>query len=201
MIRAYIDEHPARQVDLVGLSAGSAIAVFALEALPRAYSVETVVLLGSSVSAEYDLTAALRRVRRGVFVFTSDRDAVLRMLVPLSGTADGKRAGRKIAGLRGFRMPAGASDETQALYSKVTNVRWEPGVAAAGEGAGHTGATRPRFVRRYIAPLLVREGPRYLRVHLAPADVSDPAGIGAGDPGSDSRDGKIDAGPNEPGVK
>jgi len=65
---------PGGSVHLIGLSAGSAIAVYALEQLPTSYQVDEVILLGSSLSADYDLRHALRRVRSQVHVFTSKQD-------------------------------------------------------------------------------------------------------------------------------
>lgn len=155
---------PGGSVHLIGLSAGSAIVVFALEELPARYQVDNVILLGSSLSADYDLCNALRRVRGEMHVFSSKSDPILRIFVPLTGTADRRRAGSRVAGRYGFLLPPDADDETEALYSKIVHIEWDSERAAAGDPGTHTGATNPRFVQQYIAPLVNRDGPRYLVV-------------------------------------
>ncbi len=150
----YSDKHPNEPIHLIGLSCGTAIVVFALEMLPEKYSVDSVVLLGSSMNSSYDLTKALKHVKNGVFVFTSERDDVLRMLVPLTGSADRQYVGDGVAGINGFRAPKNAGGETQNLYRKVNNIRWTPEFAEAGNWGGHTDGTNAPFVKRHVAPLL-----------------------------------------------
>jgi len=161
-IRDHWRRFPGGSVHLIGLSAGSAIVVFALEELPDRYRVDHVFLLGSSLSADYDLSRALRRVRGEMYVFTSRHDRVLSVLVPLAGTADRRRVGRRVIGRYGVLMPPDADEETQDLYSRVVHVEWDDARAGLGDPGTHTGATRPQFVRNFIAPLLNRDGPRRL---------------------------------------
>src|SRR5947207_2649584 len=72
-------------------------------------SVERVVLLAPSVSAEYDLGPALACAREGIDVFHSGRDrAYLGLGVRLLGTAD--RHWSDAAGRVGFRVPAACPD-------------------------------------------------------------------------------------------
>lgn len=168
-IQNYMDEHPDRPVNLIGLSAGTAVAVFTLEALSVDRPVDTVVLLGSSISSHYDMTQALRHVRGRVHVFTSERDAVLGVAVAVAGTADRQFCGACSAGLRGFHVPPSPSDETKRLYSKIENVAWRPEFAGAGNLGGHTDAVNTTFVRQYVAPLLLREGPRFVEAGVQPA--------------------------------
>lgn len=170
LMRQHWRRYPGGSVHLIGLSAGSAIVIFALEQLPAAYQVDQVILLGSSLSADYDLRPALRRVRGEMHVFSSRRDGVLNLLVPLVGSADRERAGRRVAGRHGFIMPTPANDETEALYSKVVQYDWDEDRAAAGDTGLHTGATNPRFVQEFIAPLINRDGPRHLRLPGSPPE-------------------------------
>jgi len=153
-IREYSEKYPTEPIHLIGLSAGTAVTIFALESLPDNCSVDTVVLLGSSVNANYNLTRALKHVKKGFYVFTSERDEVLRNLVPLTGTADRQYVGDHIAGLQGFYPPSGAPDETRHLYGKVTNIHWVPEFAQADNWGGHTDGTNSPFVKKYVAPLL-----------------------------------------------
>ncbi len=167
-IATYAKDHPGRPVHLTALSAGTAVAVFTLEALPEDRPVDTVVLLGSSISSHYDLTDALRRVRNRLYVFTSDRDAVLGVAVSVAGTADRQFCGACSAGLRGFHLPVNATDETKRLYAKIDNIAWRPEFAGAGNHGGHTDAVNPMFVRQYVAPLLWQEGPRFVEAGIQP---------------------------------
>lgn len=167
-IEAYMREHPNRPVHVIGLSAGTAVAVFALEALPENRRVDDVVLLGSSLSSHYNLSNALRCVRGDVYVYTSERDGVLGFLVPAAGTADRQFCGACAAGLHGFHLPADADGETRVLYEKVENIMWRSDFAAAGNYGGHTDAVNSRFVRDFVAPHLMVNGPRFTEAGLQP---------------------------------
>jgi len=148
--------HPDDPIYVAGLSAGCAVAIFALEALPAAVQVEHVFLLSSSVSAQYDLTRALQRVRGKLYSFHSHKDGVLRNLASVVGTADKRNVGDDISGLRGFRPPPGATQETVALYeAKVQNTGWRPEFARYGHHGGHTDVVATDFVARYVGPYIV----------------------------------------------
>ncbi|RIK65916.1 MAG: hypothetical protein DCC65_11590 [Planctomycetota bacterium] len=160
MIRTARSAYPDAPITLMGLSAGTAVAVFTLEALPEGCQVDNVVLLGASIGSDYDLTAALKRVRGRMYVFTSENDAVLNFAVPIAGTADRQSGDVASAGLDGFRLPPGASAETRRLYARVSNVAWRTQFERDGDWGGHTDTTHPRFVKDYIAPLVLQEGPQ-----------------------------------------
>jgi pimeloyl-ACP methyl ester carboxylesterase len=164
-IQQYAKDHPGVPVTLVGLSAGTAVTVFTLEALPPTCRVDNVILLGASISADYDLTSALQRVRNRMYVFTSEEDAVLSFLVPMSGTAD--RTKSPSAGLRGFDMPPSPSTQTRVEYAKVVYIRWRPEFEREGNYGGHTDTLKAPFVQEYIAPLIMASRAR--RVGVAPA--------------------------------
>ncbi len=158
-IQQYKREHPNAPVSLIGLSAGTAVAAFILEALPQDCQVEDVILLGASISANYDMTRALRRVHNRLYVFTSEQDAVLAFLVPMSGTAD-RREGVASAGLRGFQMPVSASGETQRQYAKISYIPWRPDFEQYGNFGGHTDTVKAPFTQAYIAPLIMQANAR-----------------------------------------
>lgn len=153
-------KYPNAPVTLMGLSAGTAVAVFTLEALPSNCMVDNVVLLGASIASDYDLTNALRHVSGRLFLFTSEKDAVLNFAVPIAGTADRQSGDIPSAGLDGFTLPPGASPFTRRIYSKITNIVWRSSFEKDGDWGGHTDTTQPRFVRDYIAPLVLQEGPQ-----------------------------------------
>lgn len=170
LIRRYRDEYPDRPVTLIGLSAGTAIAVFALEELPQSHQVDDLILLGSALSQHYDLTEALKRVKNRCVVYTSEKDAVLTVFVGIAGTADREFCGACAAGLRGFAR-GGAADGPEATtqYRKVEQVQWRPEFALAGNDGGHTDWVHPRFIQEYVAPIV-------LRASAPPRGVADAAG-------------------------
>jgi pimeloyl-ACP methyl ester carboxylesterase len=149
--------YPRAPVHLLGFSAGTAVAVFALEELPPGMQVENVVLLGASISNDYDLTKALEHVRGKVFVFTSKRDRMLSFLMGFSGTADRKFVPG--AGETGFILPEKAGAVTKKLYAeKIVTIPWTQAMKAAGDDGRHFDNVKAPFIRDNIAPL-VRKGP------------------------------------------
>jgi hypothetical protein len=160
MIRKARAAYPDAPITLMGLSAGTAVAVFTLEALPAGCQVDNVVLLGASIGNDYNLTKALEHVDGRMYVFTSENDAVLNFAVPMAGTADRESGTVPSAGLDGFVLPPGASSRTCRLYSKITNIAWRQSFEKDGDWGGHTDTTHPKFVRDYIAPLVLQQGPQ-----------------------------------------
>lgn len=152
----YKARFPQAPVSVMGLSAGTAVAVFALEALPESVQVENVVLLSGSISSDYDLTAALKRVKHRMYVTTSQTDGVLRYLVPLAGTADRKSSSVGVAGVEGFIAPAAVTEETRRQYAKVVHIPWVPGFRYHGAAGGHTDVVKAKFVRDFVAPLVMQ---------------------------------------------
>ncbi len=150
-----VQPYPAAPVSLIGLSAGAAVAVFTLEALPADRSVDNVVLLGASIGANYDLTKALRHVRHKLYVITSEQDVVLSFLVPMTGTAD-RQADEAAAGLKGFIIPPDADEETAQLYrQKVVTIRWTKSFERDHNFGRHLDNVNLEFVRDHVAPLLL----------------------------------------------
>lgn len=150
-----VADHQSRYPDdpiyLGGLSAGCAVVLYALEELPQNVTVDQVVLLSNSVSADFDLRRALPHVRGRIYNFTSERDAVLKDLAANFGTADGKHVGTAIAGLVG--LGGGRYGD------KVQNIAWRPEFAQYGHHGGHTDVVAAPFVARYVAPLIVPARP------------------------------------------
>jgi pimeloyl-ACP methyl ester carboxylesterase len=148
-VQRFREVNPKAPVFLVGKSGGTGIVAKALERLPEG-TVERAVLIAPALSPEYDLSTALRAVRRELVVFWSPLDVfVLGVGTRLFGTVD--RVGSVAAGLVGFRAPASA-DPRQ--YAKLRSVRWHPKMGATGYFGGHVGPDSPRFLWRYVVPLL-----------------------------------------------
>ena len=155
-MQGYRQRYPNAPLTLMGLSAGTAVVAFTLEALPPDVMVENVILLSGSLSADYNLTKALRRVRGKLYVFTSQRDAVLQMLMPFGGTADRASGTTATVGVQGPRMPAGASSEKRRLYaSKIVEIPWNEQFATYGHRGGHTDSVKGPFVQHFVAPLVL----------------------------------------------
>ena len=121
------------------------------------------VLLAPALSPGYDLTAALRAVRREMVVFWSPLDViVLGAGTRVFGTVD--RVKTVGAGMVGFRRPPrptrrrGRQRRRRRQYAKLRQVRWAPRMAATGYLGGHVGPDSPVFLRKYVVPLL-RAGP------------------------------------------
>ena len=112
-------------------------------------------MLGASISEDYDLTEALKRVRDVIIVYTSTHDHMLGDLMKFSGTADRKRVPG--AGIHGFKLPPGATAKTQALYTaKIRTIPWSEQMKAVGDQGKHFDNVKPEFVRDYVAPYLAR---------------------------------------------
>lgn len=150
---------PGKPAYLVGKSGGAWIVVKALEKLPSE-AVEAAVLLAPAISPDYDLSRALRGVRREVVSFWSPLDlAILGAGTWLFRTADRVRS--PSAGLVGFREPAGLDDQGRALYrGRLRQVRWRPEMASSGYLGGHVGPDSPAFLRKYVVPLLTPPEPQ-----------------------------------------
>jgi pimeloyl-ACP methyl ester carboxylesterase len=159
-VAAYRRACPTGAVYLIGHSAGCHVILAALESLP-AGTVERVVLLAPSVSAEYDLRPALRGVRCSLEVFCSRRDwFYLGLGTTVVGTAD--RRWSAASGRVGFR-PTIATPEDQALYAKLRQHPWQPCLAWTGHWGGHYGGYQPEYLRAYVLPLLQTPEPAITR--------------------------------------
>lgn len=153
-IVAFQQGHPNTPITLVGHSAGTVIAVYTLEALPETPTVENVVLLSGSLSADYDLTEALTRVRHNMYIFTSERDVILTVFLPISGPADRGADTNEVIGVSGAMLPDGTSPETKSQYAKVVEVRWNPSFRSFGNRGDHVDVLSEGFVRALVAPLV-----------------------------------------------
>jgi pimeloyl-ACP methyl ester carboxylesterase len=148
-VEDYIDKYPGRPVHLVGLSAGTGVAIWALENLEAGYNVQNVVLLASSLSHDYDVSEALRHVDGRIYNYYSSYDAVLAVPMKVFGTIDGK-FGVDGAGAVGLDSPQGAEG--------VVNIRWRREYARYGYAGGHTDGTSPKFVQAVLSQYFIPQG-------------------------------------------
>lgn len=147
-IQEYLDKYPGQPVNVVGLSAGTGVAIWALEALKPQYKVDNVVLISSSLSHNYDVSPALRRVSGKIYNYYSPIDAVLAGPMKVFGSIDGVFL-EDAAGAVGIRVPPGAD-------GRVVNIAWRAEFEKFGYYGGHGDGTNAEFVRYEIAPHLVK---------------------------------------------
>lgn len=152
MIETQRRAEPGRAIYLTCESGGCGIAVWALEQLPDGVQVDGVILLSPAVSPEYDLTVALKHVRRSMFVYHSKLDwLVLGAGTAVFGTIDRRKT--QAAGRVGFVQPANAD---RIEYAKLRQVPYNGGwFMEYGNAGGHIGAVMPRFASGELAPLLI----------------------------------------------
>lgn len=142
------------RVSVVASSAGTAIAIFALEALADEQQVESAAFMSSAVSADYDLSTALRHIRGRLIVFQNERDSLLRSFIPMVGSADRARVGDRVAGVYGFLLPDDAGEEQRVAYRKIEPIEWHEGFRNFDHEGRHTDCKNPRFISGVIAPRL-----------------------------------------------
>lgn len=158
-IQAYKDQYPNGKVCLVGLSAGTGVAIWALEDLDPRYSVDSVVLLGSSLSYNYDVSKALPRVKGKIYNYYSSNDAVLAGPMKVFGTIDGVF----------FVDGAGAVGLRPAIKSpQIVNIPWKAEYERYGYAGGHTDSTSPAFIRAVVARNIL-SSPASQAPEIAPA--------------------------------
>lgn len=147
----YQKERPGVPVHLLGFSAGTGECIYALEQLPLTAQVDNVVLLGTSISRDYDMTEALKRVKGKVYMFLSTHDNMIGLATRITGTTDRKRHDPS-AGIKGFVLPSGASQETRRLYAeKIVNIPYSEDFHEDGDGGHHFDNVKKEFIRDHVA--------------------------------------------------
>jgi pimeloyl-ACP methyl ester carboxylesterase len=153
-ILCYKKQQPesALPIDLFAHSAGSAVVLYAAEYLPPD-SIECIVLLAPSVSADYDIRPALRCARHGMEVFHSVRDrGYLGVGMAIFGTSDHRRGA--VAGRVGFRVPCDAGPDS-ALYARLHQHPWDPSLNWTGHTGGHFSGYEAGYLRAAVVPCLL----------------------------------------------
>lgn len=147
-ITQYLAKYPQNQVNIICLSAGTGVGVWACEAVEPPAKVHSLVMLGSSLASNYDMRLALSHIEGGVYVYHAQGDMVLQGPVRTLGTIDGQMDVDS-AGLVGLR-PRGLKTD------KIVNIAWQPKYERYGWTGTHTDATSEPFVRaelsRHILP-------------------------------------------------
>jgi hypothetical protein len=144
------------------------VATWAIEDLKGA-KIHNLILLGSSMSHDYDMRKALQNMTGNIYVYYSPHDQVLET-VKFVGTIDGKRGVESIGSV-GLRPPKG-------LENRIVNVGWSRDWVRLGWAGDHTDCTSERFVRYEVSKHVVAPTPSSL---TAPPAVAKTAGAGATD--------------------
>lgn len=145
---------PDSSIHLMGLSAGTAVILRALNELPKGVSVDSVVLFSSSASSQRNLTQAMGHVKGRLYATASTHDVILAGI-----PANADRRGGSPAGLVGFRLPTAASAQTIEAYDRVVILPWQPSYLGFGWTGSHTSVTDRRFVGTVIAPRILSHEP------------------------------------------
>ena len=149
MIEKRLRDNPKLRITLTSHSAGTGLAVWALEKLPEGMQVQTLVMLASALSPRYDLTTALKHVRGKAYLYYSNGDTlVLGAGTKLFGTVDGVNS--EAAGLVGFSRPK-VADAKQ--YEKLVQVPYDKGWLAYHDTGDHIGCMSRSFARHVLAPV------------------------------------------------
>jgi hypothetical protein len=160
-IKRYARRYPGRKINVIALSAGTGVAIWAIEDLDGEARVHNVMLLGSSLSSDYDARPALRNIDGKIYVYYSNQDSVLEAVRTI-GTIDGKR-GVDSAGAAGLHPPGGDNP-------RIVNIPWSRKWLPLGWAGAHTDCTNEKFVRYELAKHLV--GPAETEAAEAVADGS-----------------------------
>ncbi len=146
-ITQYLKHFPNNQVNIICLSAGTGVGIWACENVEPPAKVNNIILLGSSLACDYDVSKALEHISGKIYVYYSNSDMILEGPVRTLGTIDGK-LGVDAAGLVGLRPPRGDR-------SRIVNVPWSSQYERYGWTGSHTDSTSEPFVRHVLAKAIV----------------------------------------------
>ncbi|HSW44246.1 MAG TPA: hypothetical protein VLM89_01610 [Phycisphaerae bacterium] len=146
-ITQYLQLYPDNQVNIICLSAGTGVGIWACENTTLPAKVNNIIMLGSSLSSDYDVSTALQHIAGKIYVYHSTYDMVLQGPVRTIGTIDGK-IGVDAAGLVGLRP-------TRGDRGRIENIPWSSRYEQYGWTGSHTDATSEPFVRHVLAKIVV----------------------------------------------
>jgi hypothetical protein len=154
-------------VNIIALSAGTGVAVWACEHLGESARIQSLVLLGSSLASTRDMTPTLAHIDGGIWVYYSPHDMILLGPMRTLGTIDG-RIGVEPVGLVGLRPRSGDDP-------RINNIRWSPQHARYGWSGSHIDGTTESFVRSVLARHVMKQEPLFTDRMQAPPGRAGPA--------------------------
>lgn len=141
-IERFHQDHPDQEVNVIALSAGTGVATWAVEQLDNDTTIHNLVLLGSSLSYNYDMSRALKNITGRIYAYHSPHDTVLQKVRTI-GTIDGRRDVDSV-GLVGLTPPSNQPD-------RVVNTKWSRDWLRYGWTGAHSDCTKARFVRAELS--------------------------------------------------
>lgn len=154
-ITAYLRRNPKADANIIALSAGTGVGIWAIEHVAPPYKVNNFIALGSSLSSKYDTRKALKNMKGNIYVYYAPTDPILQGPVRAIGTIDGTFD--DAAGLVGLRGPG-------ARGGRIKNIAWKPKYAALGWTGGHVDCVNQRFVAAELEKWIVPHPERSPRV-------------------------------------
>lgn len=151
-ITDYLRRNPNAEANVIALSAGTGVGIWAIENVKPPHKVNNYIMTGSSLSSKYDLQPALRNMKGKIYCFYTSSDPVLDGPVRALGTIDGTFDAS--AGLVGLKGPGSNS-------GRVVNIGRTSKHASLGWTGGHADCVTRRFVRGELYKYIV--GPRAQR--------------------------------------
>lgn len=152
-ISAYLEKYPGNGVNIICLSAGTGVGVWACENITSQTKLNALIMLGSSLSSNYNMRQALQNIAGGVWVYYSPYDQILQGPVRSLGTIDGQTGGES-AGTVGLQYKGPGSE-------KIHNIRWSTRYERYGWTGAHTDATSEPMVQHVLAKhILTAPGPK-----------------------------------------
>lgn len=148
-ITQYLKKNPDADANIIALSAGTGVGMWAIENVQPPCKVNNYVMLGSSLSSNYDCRKALSNMKGKIVVYCTASDPVLQGPVRALGTIDGTFDDS--AGLVGLRGQGKAS-------GRIVNIGRTARHADLGWTGGHADCTNRRFVKAEISKWIVQPG-------------------------------------------
>ena len=146
-ITAFLKRNPDADANIIALSAGTGVGIWAIENIKPPHKLNNFIMLGSSLSSRYDTRKALKRMKGNIYVYYARNDPVLRGPVRALGTIDGTF--NDPVGLVGLRGPGAGS-------GRIKNIAWKSKYASLGWTGGHVDCVNRRFVaaelKKWIVP-------------------------------------------------
>lgn len=177
-ISDYLERNPGAEANIIALSAGTGVAVWAAETIRPPLKMNNMILVGSSISSKYDMRKALGNMKGKVYVYYASTDPVLSGPVRILGTIDGTFDDS--AGLVGLRGPGYSS-------GMIVNIGWTSRYSSLGWTGGHADCVNRKFVAGEMAQYIVPKGQRVPPPGVRHSDstgttpAGDPNGVMASD--------------------
>lgn len=151
-ISDYLQRYPDRPVYVIGHSGGAAMTAFALESLPAGVKATAGIMLVGALSPRYDLKPALQHTERGLWNYSALGDLLFVGIgTIICGTCDGRHLPG--CGLVGFPKSARGSS-ADGRDPRLHQMWYQWPMLRDFNLAGHLTCVNPRFIRKWIAPLL-----------------------------------------------